>query len=202
MKRAGLVLVFVFALMIGTACKPKTIEQAMERDVPFQVNKLIKQIQLEGNKRLVFYTLNAEVNYGDIGRKIDDILNAAIFKGNPEEGWEFLGAKGWNHYTDDDMEVYDSTIHYQENQETKDIAVMFGRIHNPDIATVDVGNEETGYIQANLFEADGIRYFYRVYSLDDLRWEHKGTPREGEAVSIGAKGFHAKGISKDGEVLK
>lgn len=201
MKRLILIFFVLFVFILFTGCKPKTIDRVVAKEIPYNINKIIKQIQLEDDKLLVFYTLNAEVEHGNKIRKLEDILNVAILRRNSEEEWEFLGDRDWSDYIDEDMEVYDDTVFYEENGETKNIAVIYGRIYNRDIVNVEIGNEETKYVKAKIFEEDGIRYFYKVYKLSDLQWEQKENSNERQAASIGAKGFLAKGISKDGKII-
>ncbi|WP_232700260.1 hypothetical protein, partial [Brevibacillus daliensis] len=66
---------------------------------------------------------------------------------------------------------------------------------------VEIGNEETEYTEASIFQKNGKQYFYRLYNLSQLRFEKKNSPSNGEVISAAAKGFEAKGISKDGKVL-
>lgn len=200
MKRIVLLFfIFIYFNIIFTGCNPKTIDKAIEENIPYNVKKIINKIQLDDDKILVFYTFDIEDD--NKIKKIDDILNVAIFSGNSAEGWEFLGVNGWSNYYDKDMEVYDDIIFYNEGQKAKDIAVMYGRIYNQDIINVKIGNNKTGYINANIFENDGIRYFYRVYNQSNLEWERKINTTVEENISVGVIGFNAKGISKNGKVI-
>lgn len=187
--------------IVITGCKPKSIDTAIEKLIPYDVNSVIKKIEIEDDLVLVFYTLKSEVEQGSLLKQLEDVLSIAIFKGNSEDGWEFLGENGWSNYNHPEMEVYDDRTFYKDGQEEIDIGVMYGRVYNPDIVKVEVGNEETNYKTANLFEVDRIRYFYRIYNKSDLLWKQSGKPNEGENVSIGAKGFKARGISEDGRVI-
>ncbi|MCT2536235.1 hypothetical protein NC661_13630 [Aquibacillus koreensis] len=175
-------------VLVLTGCKPKSIDTAIEKYVPYDVNKVIKKIEITDNLVLVFYTLKAEVEQGNKMQKLDDVLNIAIFKGNSEDGWEFLGENGWSNYNHSEMEVYDDTIFYKDEQEVKNVAVMYGRVYNPDIIRVEVGNEETNYTKANLFEIDGIRYFYRIYNKSDLLWKHSGELKKEKLYQLEPKG--------------
>lgn len=194
-------LILSFTLLFTTGCKPKSIDTAIEKLIPYDVNNVIKKVEIKNDLVLVFYILKTEIEQGNDIIQLDDVLNIAIFKGDSETGWEFLGEKGWSNYNHPDMEVYDAVIFYKDGQEDKNIAVTYGRVYNLDIVEIEVGNEETFYSKANLFKEDGIRYFYKIYNISDLSWKQNGKLREGEERSIGTKGFEARGISKDGKII-
>lgn len=196
---AFIILSVIFFVITG--CKPKSIDTAIEKLIPYDVNNVIKKIEIEDDLVLVFYTLKSEVEQGSLVKQLEDVLNIAIFKGSSEDGWEFLGENGWSNYNHPEMEVYDDVTFYRDGQEEKDIAVMYGRVYNPNIVKVEVGNEETNYKTANLFEVDRIRYFYRIYNKGDLLWKQSGKPKTTENESFVAKGLEARGISEEGKVI-
>jgi hypothetical protein len=156
---------------------------------------------ISNDKIMVFYTLEDEVEHEGKLNKVKDICNVAFFRGSNEDGWEIVDDDGWSKFVNKDMETYDDTFFFKEDGASKDIAVMYGRIHNPEIVRVEIGNDETEYLEATIFQKNGINYFYGIYHVSQLRLEKKGTPSTGEVMTAVAQGFTAKGISKDGKVI-
>uniref|UniRef100_UPI001E625575 hypothetical protein n=1 Tax=Brevibacillus daliensis TaxID=2892995 RepID=UPI001E625575 len=148
MQRLNLITFLLVLLVLITGCKSKSINDAIITHVPYDVREIIHQVQISNDKIMVFYTLDDEIEQVGKPKKVKDILNVAFFRGSNEDGWELVGHNGWSKFESKDMETYDDTFFFKEDGAKKSIAVMYGRIYNPNIVRVEIGNEETEYTEA------------------------------------------------------
>lgn len=201
MRNIGIILFIVAIALVGcntddnAISDKKNIENLIGNEISYDIHEIIYKDEVSDEILMVLYTVGDVFDDGDSNA---DYLNVAFLKGNQKLGWTFLGDKDWAFDNNGIMQVYEDTIHYTENGELKDISVIYGQILDSEIVSVKVGNEEHQYIDADIVEKNGERYFYHVYNV---KWgsidESKGS-NGSNLKNIGVYGLMAKGITKDG----
>lgn len=186
LKQVSRILLLVLLL---TGCKFETMQEAIEDDLDYKLSDIIHVVDLEDDKKLVFFTFDVvEKNYYGI-------LNVALVEGNNESGWELLGRRNPPLEVQRDMLTKDEQIIYKVKNKEDSVYVIYGNIINPDIATIEVGNEQTKYVEANIINY-GInqRFFYHIYDEDDIYIVEK-------SVTKGAIGMKVRALLDDGRIV-
>ncbi|WP_047983488.1 hypothetical protein [Ornithinibacillus californiensis] len=194
MYRLLLIITSILLFVFLAGCDPKKIsEEVLEKEMDIDVNEIVKEIKYSDSMYLVFYTFDTEVTQHEKVEKFVDVLNIAFYQGNSKNGYKFLGERSWVHNNHPKhFESYYSNMLFSDDKE--DIHVNFGRIHNPEIVEVEVGNDDSGYFDAEIFEKNGTRFFYKIYTNNEKKFQENDG-------GLWSRGFIARGITKDGEIL-
>lgn len=193
-------LITLFAL-VGCSNSEKTIEEVLDDEISYDIHEIIYKDEVSKDITMVLYSA------GDVfedGNSKANYLNVAFLKADPSLGWVFLGDKDWSLDGNGIMQVYEDTVHYQEDNDSKSISAIYGQILNTQIVEVEVGNENNEYVDAHIVEKNGEQYFYYVYQTNWDRVDeskNSNATSEDNTTSVGVYGFMAKGITTDGQVL-
>jgi len=188
-------------LLVGCKNGERTIEEVLEDEIAYDINEIIYKEEVSDEILMVLYTCGGVFENENNNM---DYLNVAFFRKDQERGWNFIGDKDWSKVNNNLMEVYEDTIHYIEGNDMKDISVIYGKVIDKQIEKVEVGNDETQYVDADIVEKKGKQYFYHIYHLN---WEDiddnetSNTSSFSDTTSVGAYGMRVKGIAEDGQVL-
>lgn len=157
MRRKRMVgLLFVACLL--TACKPQTLDEAIERDIPFNIVKIIHTEKVE-NGEIIFYITEQMHESEPI-----EALAVAFIKKDEKLGWRNVGNNHWDYRENSNMSTYTNTFYVYDkkgNLENR-IPLIFGKIENKGIQSVLVAEKDGPFTEAELIHADGVRYFMKI----------------------------------------
>lgn len=163
MRVAKLFSVVLFILTL-TACQSVlTLEEAIEKKIPFNVNEVIHKEEVKDGI-IVFYTTKQKNESGPI-----KALAVAFLKKH-KQGYENAGN---NHWYDGEHEHFTKYINtfYDYDQKGKlenKIAVTFGKVINGDIKSIEVRTKD-GYEEAEMFELGEDRYYFKLGNYKTIR---------------------------------
>lgn len=150
--------VFVLLLVVLlAACKSESLEEAIQKDIPFNVKQVIYTEKVKGGE-IILYITEQQVENEPI-----EALAIALMK-EDEKGWENAGNNHWDYRENPNMTVYLNTFYDYDKRGSllQRIPVIFGKIHNNSIQTVQVAGQDSQYENAKLIYKDGDRYFIKL----------------------------------------
>lgn len=154
--------VLLFIIMLLAACQYETLEEAIEKDIPFNVQKVVHKENIKDGT-IVFYT----TKQAD-GSDHFEALAAAFIKKN-NKGWENAGHNHWKYEKNDQMMVYADTFYIYSSKGKLEarIPFIFGRIYSPDLKTVEAAGEDNKFIPVKTILHEKDRFFYMIgdYSI-------------------------------------
>lgn len=175
--RHGIILAICVLLL--AACKYQTAEEAIQKDIPFNIKKMVHKEKTKDGW-LVFYTTRQKD-----GADKFDALAVAYIKGSKEDGWENAGHNHWTYYKNDFMVLYADVFHtYQENGKIEEkIPVIFGEIVNPKIQSIEAAGADGKFTAIKIIEKEKHRYYYSIGDYKQVRAldaDGKELDRQGE----------------------
>lgn len=176
LRRAAIMTMCVLLL---SACTYKTAEKAIQNDIPFNIKQIVHKEKVKDGW-LVFYTTQQKD-----GTNKFDALAVAYIKGSKKDGWENAGHNHWTYYKNDFMILYADVFHtYQENGKLDNkLPVVFGKIVNPDIRSVEAAGADGKFTKINITEKGNERYYYAIGDYKEVRAlgaDGKEMDRQGE----------------------
>ncbi|MFB6465915.1 hypothetical protein ACE38V_03740 [Cytobacillus sp. Hz8] len=170
----GVWLICLFFLLTG--CKYDTVEEAIKKDIPFNIIEVI-HIERVQSGVIVLYTTKQKNHFQPI-----EALAVAFINGSDKTGWENLGNNHWGYNNEhQDFSIYPNTFYKFDKKGNikQEIPVVYGVIKNPAIKSVQVLGKERKYEDAQMIEKNKIRYFFRLDTYEKSR----GVTEEGKIVS-------------------
>ncbi|MBY0122503.1 hypothetical protein H0173_11265 [Bacillus sp. S/N-304-OC-R1] len=161
-------LIFVI-LMLLSACSRLTIEEVIEKDIPFNVKEVIHKEKVKDGVILLYLT-EQKNNHG-----IFDTVTVAFLKGNARDGWKNAGHNHWEHAESDWITVY-KDVFYEYNKKgmlENYLPVIYGKVENDNVRFVNVLGEEEKLEKAYIIEKDSGRYFIKIGNYELVRGEMK-----------------------------
>jgi hypothetical protein len=174
-KKAGLWI--MLAAIFLAACQPKSFEEAMSTEVPFNVQKVIHKEKVKGGTIVLYLT--EQEREADNGAEKVQAVAAAYLQESKKAGWKNAGHNHWEYEQNDHMTVYPETF-YQYDTEGNlkhKVPVVFGRIRNDDIKAVEAGKKDA-FEPAKLIETEDGRFYFAAGEFELVR----GLSAEGKAV--------------------
>lgn len=162
LRRAAIMAMCVLLL---SACTYKTAEEAIQKDIPFNIKQIVHKEKVKDGW-LVFYTTQQK----DGANKFD-ALAVAYIKGSNKAGWENAGHNHWTYYKNDYMILYAEVFNTYHENGTVDmkIPVVFGKIVNPDIQTVEAAGADGKFTKINIIKKENERYYYAIGEYKEVR---------------------------------
>jgi hypothetical protein len=176
LRRAAII---AMCMIVLSACAYKTAGEAIQNDIPFNIKQIVHKEEVKDGW-LIFYTTEQKE-----GSNTFEALAVAYIKGSEKEGWENVGHNHWTYYKNDFMILYVDTFHtYNTNGklDTK-VPVIFGKIINPDIKTIEAAGADGKFIKIEIFEKENERYYYAIGDYKEVRalnGDGKEIDRQGE----------------------
>jgi hypothetical protein len=171
--------IIAMCMLLLSACAYQTAGEAIQNDIPFNIKQIVHKEKVK-NGWLVFYTTEQK----DGGSKFE-ALAVAYIEGSKKAGWENAGHNHWTYYKNDFMILYGDVFHtYRENGKLDaKIPVIFGKILNPDIQSVEAAGADGKFTQINILEKENERYYYAIGEYKEVRAlaaDGKEIDRQGE----------------------
>lgn len=167
---------FVVCLFLLTGCKYDTLEEAIKKDIPFNVASVI-HIEKVKDGAVVLYTTEQEQNF-----HIIETVAVAFVSGNDKNGWENIGNNHWEYEGNQDFSVYTNTFYKYDKKgklEQK-IPVVYGMVQSEAIETIQF--QATGknqkYEDIDIIKKNGKRYFIKLDSYQ----KSMGITKEGKKI--------------------
>lgn len=148
-------------------------DEALAKGLTYDMNKLIYTTRHDGVTIVMYTTIPDPTEFQDVMEFQDDMefqnemeaLVVQFFEGNDEEGWELLGPRGWTHYENDNLTVYDTFLRdYDDSGNVKyAFDVTFGEVNNPKIDTVETkSHHDTMFTEATMIQKGLGRYYFQI----------------------------------------
>lgn len=155
--RGKRVSVLLFLVVLLAACKSESLEEAIKTDVPFNIKKIIYTEKVK-NGEIIFYITEQKIENEPI-----EALAVAFMK-KDEKGWENAGNNHWDYRENPNMTVYMNTFYDYDKKGwlIQRIPLVFGRVKNNSIQTVQLTKENSKSEYAKLIYRDGERYFINL----------------------------------------
>lgn len=148
----------ILIVIILTACQSsETLGEAIQSDIPFNVAKVIHTEKVEDGEVILYITEQKKGN-----EPINGL--AVAFMKKEEEGWYNAGNNHWDYKENPNMTVYLNTFYDYDKKGNliQKIPVIFGKIENKSIQTVQVARQDGKYENAKLIYQDGEQYFIKL----------------------------------------
>ncbi|WP_052442264.1 hypothetical protein [Mesobacillus selenatarsenatis] len=157
--------ILILCMLVLSACAYKTAGEAIQNDIPFNIKQIVHKEKVEDGW-LIFYTTEQKE-----GSNTFEALAAAYIKGSEKEGWENAGHNHWTYYKNDFMILYADTFTTFKEDGTLDtkIPVIFGKVVNPDIKTIEAAGPDGKFSKIEIFEKENERYYYAIGDYKEVR---------------------------------
>lgn len=152
------VLGLLLLVALLTACKSESLEEALKTDIPFNIKKIIYAEKVEGGE-IVLYITEQKKETESI-----EAMAVAFLKKDRKLGWENAGNNHWYYEENPNMTVY-MNVFYDYDKKGKllqKLPVMFGKIENRQIHSIQVAKEEGPLEEAQIIHGDNSRYFFEI----------------------------------------
>ena len=156
------VLIFLIVLSIFDREKFESLEEAIEKGIPYEVNHIIHTERYD-DVTIVMYTTNPDKK--ELPTANFEALALAFFKGSNQEGWENVGHHGWTHYENENLTVYIEPLrdHDHIGNTLHEFYVVFGEVNNAEIVKVETSSkEEENFKEAKMITTNGNRYYFQI----------------------------------------
>ncbi|WP_210365649.1 hypothetical protein [Bacillus sp. REN3] len=162
MRRAAM---FIMCMLLLAGCKYETVEEAIRKDIPFNIKQIIHKEKTKDGW-VVFYTTEQKD-----GRKQFEALAVAYIKGGKKDGWENAGHNHWTYYENDFMILYADAFHiYRKNGKLEErIPVIFGKIANPGVKTIEAAGTDGKFKKIEIIQKGKDRYYYAIGDYKQVR---------------------------------
>lgn len=152
------VIFFIAVILLLPACSVKTMDEAIEGEIPFNVKEVIHQEKVKGGMVLLYLTHQKNQ------REAFDAVTVAFLKGSDGEGWENAGHNHWDYKKGERLTTYTDAFYIYDHKGKLEyyIPVIFGEIKDKDIQTVEVLGKNNQLVSAQIIEKDSGRYFYKT----------------------------------------
>lgn len=157
-----------------TACKSKTLEEAIQTEIPFNIERVVYTEKVEEGE-IVLYITEQKKEEEPI-----EAMAAAFMKKSKKSKWENAGNNHWDYDENPNMTVYMNTFYDYDkkgNLENR-IPIIYGKVNNENIQAVQVAEGSGEYEEAKLIYSNGSQYFFK---LGDYL-AAKGTDGKGEVI--------------------
>jgi hypothetical protein len=157
MKKKNILLLLAASILLLSACSTKTMGQAIDEEIPFNVKEILHKEKVKDGI-ILLYTTHQKNGQGEF-----DAMAAAYLKGSDKNGWKNEGHNHWEHYENEHMTVYTDDF-YDYDKEGKlesRIPIIFGEIHNQDIQKVEVAGQDEKFEEAAIIEKESGRYYFK-----------------------------------------
>lgn len=162
MQKRKLLFIIISLVFIITGCKYPTLETAVSKAIPFEVQEILYEKKSQGTT-ILLYTHKAE---GEDGEQLPaPVLGIAFLEGNDEDGWENDGPNGWDTSENKNYSVYQQNYtHYgKKGKILKEMDVAFGEILNQDIDKVEFADQDSEeYKIAKIIKKENKRYYLGI----------------------------------------
>ncbi|MDQ0157425.1 hypothetical protein [Robertmurraya andreesenii] len=148
----------LFLLILLTACKSDSLEDAIKTDIPFNMTKIIYAEQVEDGEIILYITEQKKET------ELIEALAVAFLKKDHKSRWENAGNNHWYYQENPNMTVYMNAF-YDYDKKGKllqKLPVIFGKIENGQIHSVQVAKEEGHFEEAQIIYGDNSRYFFKI----------------------------------------
>ncbi|HAQ06378.1 MAG TPA: hypothetical protein DCR24_02160 [Bacillus bacterium] len=171
--------ILAICMLLLSACAYKTAGEAIQNDIPFNIKQIVQKEEVKDGW-LVFYTTEQQE-----GSSKFEALAVAYIEGSEKEGWENAGHNHWTYYKNDFMILYSDVFHTYHENGTLDskIPVIFGKIVNPEIKSVEVAGDDGKFTKIEIIEKEKERYYYAIGEYKQVRAlaaDGKEIDRQGE----------------------
>lgn len=157
MGKAGRAIILLICMLLA-ACKYETLDKAVEKDIPFNIQQIVHMEKLKEGT-LVLYTTKQKDGAARV-----DALAAAFIEGNSKEGWENVGHNHWVYDKNAYLMQYADSFHvYNSEGKLKvKVPVLFGKINSPKITKVEVAGADKKFTEAKIIKKGKDRYYYAI----------------------------------------
>jgi len=157
------VMVVVVSVWLLTACMPLGLEEAIQKEIPFNIARVLHKEEVPGGV-VILYTTKQESKLGEF-----KTITAAFLKGDDQSGWSNAGNNHWDYYEHEQFTTYKKAFYdYDTKGELENkISLLLGRIENEKIKKIEVAGKE--YEEAKVIEVDGERYYYQFGEYSKVR---------------------------------
>ncbi|MYL35643.1 hypothetical protein GLW05_18870 [Pontibacillus yanchengensis] len=158
--------------------KYDNFQEALDKGIPYEVNDVIHTMQYDG-VTIVLYTTYPDKD--QMPNADFEVLNVAFLEGSDEDGWKNIGFDSWKHYENDNMTVYVEPLRVHDDKANvlHEFYVVFGKINNPDIATIETKAEkDLSFEEAEVISKNGRRYYLQIGQEHIVR----GLSEDGEVI--------------------
>lgn len=140
-----------------TACTPQSLGEAIQTDIPFNIEKIIHTEKVEDGEIILYIT--EQKSESEI-----EAMAVAFMKKDGKSGWENAGNNHWYHDDKPNMTVFVNTFYDYDKKGNLDnrIPVIFGKIKNNQIQSVQITEEKGRMDDAQIIHADGARYYMNI----------------------------------------
>ena len=154
-----IVVLVILILTSGCSLRYKTLDEAIEKDIPYEVKEILHIESLTDHAIVLYLT---PVDLPTVSGV--DTHAVAFIYGSDEKGGKNEGPNGWHYYQNNDMTLYIETAaySYSENTSNERLQVVFGQIHNKDIKNVKVAGLDNFFVDADIIERLSGRYYFKV----------------------------------------
>lgn len=155
----------IFVILMLSACSRLTIEEVIEKDIPFNVKEVIHKEKVKDGVILLYVT----------EQKNFDAVTVAFLKGNARDGWKNAGHNHWEYAKSEWITVYKDVFYEYDHKGVLEnrLPVIYGKVENDDVQSVYVFGEEEKLEKAHIIEKDSGRYYIKVGSYELVRGEMK-----------------------------
>lgn len=154
-----ILIILVVSVRMSTADrKYATLEEAIYEAIPYKVEDVIYITEHDTITIVMYQTIPTGPQFQ--GQEVEAV---AFFKGNDADGWENVGFHGWTHYENENMTVYIEPFRQsdQTGNQLHEFYVVFGKVNNPEITTVQTMNGEQ-FQDAKMVQHDGKLYYFQI----------------------------------------
>jgi hypothetical protein len=177
---------FLIAISISSGCSYDTLDEAIEKGIPFDAKEVIHK-EILSEVAIVLYTTEPKTEeWAYVNKRM---LAVAFFEKDEGGSWRNVGPNSWDYYEDEAMNVYFQEYHDYDPQgkKIKDIEIVFGEIYTPKVRVIDAASEEQrNFNKLPIIKTESGRYFFYVGKKKIVR----AIAKNGEIVSeriVGAK---------------
>lgn len=165
MKGSTRVIFIIMTVIMLTACRSATLDEAIKEQIPFNVEQVI-HTEIIKDGAIVLYTTNQQNEF-----KSFLALTVAYMKGNNKQGWENVGHNHWEYEENQNMTTHvDEFYDYDEKGKLlKKISVMYGEINNKQIEEIQLYNETQIPTKADIMNINDERYYFKFGKYEMVR---------------------------------
>ncbi|MFE8702580.1 hypothetical protein ACFYKX_18435 [Cytobacillus sp. FJAT-54145] len=165
MKGSTRVIFIIMTVIMLTACKSATLDEAIKEQIPFNVEQVI-HTEIIKDGAIVLYTTNQQNEF-----KSFLALTVAYMKGNNKQGWENVGHNHWEYGENQNMTThFDEFYNYDKKGKLlKKISVLYGEINNTQIKEVELSNQTQVLTKADILTINNKRYYFKLGTYGVVR---------------------------------
>lgn len=155
----------LFVSLILSGCSYATLEQVIEKDIPFNVKEVIHKEKVRDGIILLYVTEQKD------SISTFDALSVAFLKGNHEDGWENVGHNHWEYKRDSRVTVY-KDVFYEYDHRGKllnRIPIIFGEIESVEVQSIVVFGVDNEHEQVHIIETESGRYYIKIGEYEAAR---------------------------------